>query len=250
MMNAYRIAMLAVVALAAVLTFGLVATAGDKTGATGAQPASDTAMSCCKGADKGGDKGDKGGCPVGAEKPGPKAPTENATSATASDELNFTLNNYDGTKVSLSDHADKIVVLEWINAECPYVVRHYKAKTMTDLAAKYKDNGVVWLAINSGKNMNASGDAKWAQEHQIAYPILADHAEGKVGKQYGAKTTPHMFIIQQGKIVYRGGIDNDPNGKLSAEERINYVDKALAELTSGKAVSVPESKPYGCTVKY
>jgi peroxiredoxin len=162
----------------------------------------------------------------------------------------FTLKNYDGKEVSLSDYAGKIVVLEWFNYECPFVKYHYeKPKTMASLAAKYKDKDVVWLAVNSTKHLKTEKNKAFAEEHKLGYPILDDRS-GKVGRAYSAKTTPHMFIIDaKGRIVYDGGIDNSPMGSKK-EKAVNYVDKALVELTAGKAVSIPKTKPYGCSVKY
>jgi peroxiredoxin len=162
----------------------------------------------------------------------------------------FTLKNYDGKEVSLSDYAGKIVVLEWFNYECPFVVYHYeKPKTMAGLADKYKDKDVVWLAVNSTKHLKTEKNKAFAEEHKPGYPILDDRT-GKVGRAYSAKTTPHMFIIDaKGKIVYNGGIDNSPMGSKK-EKTVNYVDKALAELTADKAISTPKTKPYGCSVKY
>ncbi|MEX0775784.1 MAG: redoxin domain-containing protein [Phycisphaeraceae bacterium] len=164
------------------------------------------------------------------------------------DTLSFTLENYDGTKVNLSDYADKIVVLEWINPECPYVVRHYKSQTMVNLANKYKDKNVVWLGLNSSKGQDRSIDAQWAKAHNVPFPILDDHADAKVARQYKAKTTPHMFIIKGGTIVYQGAIDNDPRGNMN--DRVNYVDKALTEILADQSVSIPQTKPYGCSMKF
>jgi peroxiredoxin len=159
----------------------------------------------------------------------------------------FTLANYDGETISLSDYKGKIVVLEWFNYECPFVKYHYeKAKTMIELPNKYKD--VVWLAINSTGHLTTEKNKEFAEKHKLSYPILDDRT-GKVGHAYGAKTTPHMFIIDaKGNIAYNGAIDNSPMGK--EENVINYVDKALAELTTGKEVSTPTTEPYGCSVKY
>jgi peroxiredoxin len=160
----------------------------------------------------------------------------------------FALQDTNGTTVSLSDFAGKIVVLEWINPECPFVVRHYKAKTMADLAEKYKGQDVVWLAINSTNRETKPSNSQWISQYGLNYPILIDRS-GQVGRQYGAKTTPHMYIIdKQGVLVYNGGIDNNKSGNES--DVVNYVDKALSELTSGQSVSTPETQPYGCTVKY
>jgi peroxiredoxin len=161
----------------------------------------------------------------------------------------FTLMNYDGKTISLSDYKGKIVVLEWLNYECPFVRYHYeKTNTMTALADKYKDKNVVWLVVNSTAHLTTDKNKDFAEKHNISYPILDDRS-GKVGHAYGAKTTPHMFIVDtNGMIVYNGAIDNSPLGR--EKNVINYVDKALAELTSGKEVSTPSTEPYGCSVKY
>lgn len=164
----------------------------------------------------------------------------------------FTLKNYDGQEIKLSDYKGKIVVLEWFNYECPFVIYHYDQKsTMVDLANKYKDKNVVWLAINSTKHLTAEKNKQFATTHNLPYPILDDHT-GEVGRAYGATNTPHMFIIDgQGNIVYEGAIDNAPLGKTpEGQQLINYVDKALTELTAGKKVTQALTKPYGCTVKY
>jgi len=161
----------------------------------------------------------------------------------------FTLEDVDGKKVSLSDFADKIVVLEWMNPGCPIWTRHHKAGTFRKLAEKFKDKGVVWLAINSTHSADKEKNKKFAKAEKVPYPILDDHA-GTVGKAYGAKTTPHMFVIDKkhGRLAYEGAIDDDPSGKK--KKPLNYVDQALTELLAGKAVSVPKTEPYGCSVKY
>gem|GEM_PF-125165 len=164
----------------------------------------------------------------------------------------FALKSFDGKTVSLSDYKGKIVVLEWLNFECPFVQYHYdKATTMIDLANKYKDKNVVWLSMNSTSHTTAEANIEFAKKHNLPYPILDDRP-GKIGHAYGAETTPHMFIInQRGNIVYEGAIDNSPLGKTPASEHlINYVDQALAELLVGKPISTSKTKPYGCTVKY
>ena len=164
----------------------------------------------------------------------------------------FTLQSFDGKTVSLSDYRGKTVVLEWFNFECPFVQYHYdKAKTMTDLAAKYKDKNVVWLAINSTSHTTPQANREFAEKHKLACPMLDDRS-GQVGHAYGAKTTPHMFVIDPGgHIVYDGAIDNSPLGKtLDGQEPVNYVDNVLAALAAGKDVSVSNTKSYGCSVKY
>jgi len=162
----------------------------------------------------------------------------------------FTLESFDDKEISLSDYKGKIVVLEWFNDECPFVKYHYEtAPTMVKLANKYKDKNVVWLAINSTNHTTVNQNKEFAAKHNIPYPILDDRP-GKVGRAYEATNTPHMYIIDTtGSIAYEGAIDNSPLGNKK-EVVINYVDKALAELTGGKMVSTPKTKPYGCSVKY
>jgi len=174
---------------------------------------------------------DSGGVAVGA-----KAPA-------------FTLQDQTGKAVSLSDFSGKIVVLEWTNPACPFVKRHYSVKTMQTLADQYKDKGVIWLAINSTKNTTNDSDKQWADAQSIAYPILND-VDTAVGKAYHATNTPEMYLIgADGTLLYKGAIDNDPDGDRSSG-KVNYVQKALDELLAGKSVSEPETKPYGCTVHY
>ena len=160
----------------------------------------------------------------------------------------FTLTDHLGNTLSLEDYEGKIIVLEWTNPDCPFVKRHYKAETMTTLANKYMPKGVVWLTINSTNYADTEMNKKFVEQWGLKYPVL-DDSDGKVGKLYGAKTTPHMFIIDtSGQIAYHGAIDDDPAG--NKEEIVNYVGKALDELLAGKEVSTPEVKPYGCSVKY
>jgi len=164
----------------------------------------------------------------------------------------FTLQSQDGNDVRLAALKGKIAVLEWFNYECPFVRHHYeKASTMKDLALKYKAKDVVWLAINSTSHQETAKNKEFAEKHKVPYPLLDDRS-GTTGKAYGAKTTPQMVIIdKEGHVAYNGAIDNAPLGKVQGGEvLLNYVDKALAELTSGKAVSTPATKPYGCSVKY
>jgi peroxiredoxin len=178
------------------------------------------------------------------------APASNRDVATAvgSPAPDFTLEDQDGSKVSLSDFSGKVVVLEWFNGDCPYVQRHYEEETMAKLSSKYKDKEVVWLAINSTHYATKEQNKEWKEKYNLLYPILSDNS-GEVGKLYAAKTTPHMYIIDKtGELVYAGGIDDDPGG--DSQERNNYVKKALKEVLAGNPVSIPESKPYGCSVKY
>lgn len=156
----------------------------------------------------------------------------------------FSLKDTDGKEHKLSDLKGKIVVLEWTNKGCPVVRKHYDPGHMQALAKKYMDKGVVWLAIDSTAGAKAADVKAWQGSAKISHPILMD-PDGKVGHAYSASTTPHMFIVKDGQILYQGAID-DRSGKDSG----NYVAKALDELLAGKAVSVKSSKPYGCSVKY
>lgn len=170
-----------------------------------------------------------------------------SSAAIGSKAPNFKLEDQNGKSVQLSDFSGKVVVLEWINPDCPFVQRHAKAKTMATLSEKYKAD-VAWVGVNTTHYMSKEDNKKWAEKNNLSYPVLDDHT-GAVGNLYGAKTTPHMFIVDKtGTLVYEGAIDDDPSG--SNGSALNYVDKALGEIQSGKAVAVSETKAYGCSVKY
>lgn len=169
----------------------------------------------------------------------------------------FTAKTAKGTEVSLADYKDKVVVLEWVNFDCPFVKKHYSGKNMQTLQAAYTEKGVIWLTINSsaeGKQGHLAADKfteKAASEGSKATELLVD-ADGKVGKAYDAKVTPHMMIIaKDGKLAYSGAIDSNPSTKA---EDIASADKlfanALDAVLAGKEVTNPSNKPYGCGVKY
>jgi len=169
----------------------------------------------------------------------------------------FSLPDAKGKSHSLSEYKGKYVVLEWFNPECPFVKKHYGSGNMQKLQGEYTGKGVVWLTIDSnapGLEGNLSPEAaekisnSW-KTHQTA--LLLD-PDGKVGKAYGAKNTPHMFVVSpEGKIVYEGAIDSkaSPN-PADIPSSTNYVKVALDESMAGKSVSNPNTKPYGCSVKY
>lgn len=162
----------------------------------------------------------------------------------------FTLKDEQGNEHSLSQYRGKIVVLEWVNPECPFVRRHYKAKTMMTLAEIYSDKNVVWLAIDSSRSVTPEQSRKWIEKHRINYPILQD-PKGEVGELYEAKTTPHMFIVDaEGVLRYQGAIDNDSWGTKEVKKVDNHVDQALKALLAGQPPILAETKPYGCSVKY
>jgi len=161
----------------------------------------------------------------------------------------FKLQDQDGKQVSLAEFANKFVVLEWVNPKCPFVQRHYQAKTFVTLDTKYKDQGVVWLAINSTNDATPATNKAWTQKYALPYPILDDSA-GVIGHAYNAKTTPDMFVLDKDhRLVYMGAIDDDPDGN-KGDVRLNYVQRALDELLAGKSVSISETKSYGCGVKF
>jgi len=162
----------------------------------------------------------------------------------------FTLMDQNGKPVSLADHADKVVVLEWFNDGCPFVVKHYQNGDMNALANRYKDKGVVWLAVNSTSSADQQHNKEIAGKWSVDRPIL-DDSDGKVGRMYDAKTTPHMYVVNKGTLVYAGAIDSDNSPDANAVKGAeNYVARALDEILAGQSVSRPETKSYGCSVKY
>lgn len=170
---------------------------------------------------------------------------------------NFTLKDSNGNEHSLSDFNGKYVVLEWINYDCPFVKKHYESGNMQMLQEKYTAKDVVWLTICSsvpGKQGNYSVEEinKRSSDHKAKFTAYLIDDTGATGKAYGAKTTPHMYVItHEGVLEYAGGIDDIPSADQDdIAKATNYVSKALDELMSGKEVEVKTSKPYGCSVKY
>jgi peroxiredoxin len=166
----------------------------------------------------------------------------------------FTLPDTEGKTTKLEDFKGKIVVLQWFNPKCPFVQKHYgkDGSTFNDMYKDFHDKGVVFLGVNSsafgkeghGKDVNSKARTDWA----IEYPILLDET-GKVGHEYNAKNTPLMLVIgKDGKIVYRGAIDNQKDFK--SKDYKNYVRQALEQTIKGETVTEPETQPYGCNVKY
>lgn len=169
----------------------------------------------------------------------------------------FKLKDSNGKEHSLSDFKGKVVVLEWVNFDCPFVKKHYNSKNMQSLQLKYTKKDVVWLSICSsaeGKQGNFSNEVinDRIKNHNAKMSAYLIDADGKVGKMYGAKTTPHMYVIDKdGKLVYVGAIDDKPSTDVAdVKEAKNYVSAALDELLTGKTVSFQSSTSYGCSVKY
>jgi peroxiredoxin len=169
----------------------------------------------------------------------------------------FTLTDSNGKAHSLTDLKGKTVVLEWWNHECPFVGKHYGSGNMQKLQRDWTAKGVVWLTVNSsapGKQGHvdaAKANALMKEKGGAPTAVLLDH-DGKIGKAYGAKTTPHLFVIDgKGTVVYAGGIDDKPStDQADIATAKNLVSAALAEVTAGKPVTTATSQPYGCSVKY
>jgi peroxiredoxin len=162
----------------------------------------------------------------------------------------FTLADANGKEHSLSDYEGKIVVLQWINPKCPVCVRCASNGLVEDMHKNVKkvDDNVVFLAINSTHWMTAKDSAAYLKEHELDVPGLADQ-DGTVGRLYGARTTPHLFVIdQKGILRYSGAINDDPRGKN--DESVNYVVNAVTQITAGETVAPDKTRPYGCSVKY
>jgi peroxiredoxin len=169
----------------------------------------------------------------------------------------FTLTDITGKPRKLADLRGKYVVLEWFNSECPFVQKHYESGNMQGLQKQYTGKGVVWLAINSTNpaHSNFRDEARSAQivkDWKMVPTALSLDKDGKVGQAYGARTTPHMFVIDpNGTVIYAGGIDDKASfSPADVKSAKNFVAAALDESMAGKPVSTPSARPYGCSVKY
>lgn len=169
----------------------------------------------------------------------------------------FSVKDWDGKTRTLSDFKGKTVVLEWFNFHCPFVRKHYEPGNMQGLQKKYTGKGVVWLSVCS----SAEGKPGWAtneghktnfKERNGAPTAVLIDADGTMGRAYGAKTTPHMYVIdKKGVLVYAGAIDdNSTADKEAVKTAKNYVATALDETLAGKPVSTNATKAYGCSIKY
>ncbi len=169
----------------------------------------------------------------------------------------FSLPDASGKTRSLSDYKGKFVVLEWFNPDCPFVKKHYGSGNMQKLQAEFVGKGVAWLSIDSSApgaegNLSQEQAQKVMADWKTKQSALLLDPDGKVGKSYGARNTPHMFVIDpEGKIVYEGAIDSKatPNPDDIASST-NYVKVALDESMGGKPVTNANTRPYGCSVKY
>lgn len=169
----------------------------------------------------------------------------------------FTAVDTQGKTVSLADFKGKHVVLEWVNPGCPFVQKHYGSGNMQGTQRDAQAKGVVWLAVNStaadaGDYRAPAAMQQWMQQHKAAVTATLMDSDGKVGRAFGARTTPHLYIIDPaGKLAYAGGIDDKPTSNpADIASATNHVKVALNEVTAGKPVSQPSTRPYGCAIKY
>ena len=169
----------------------------------------------------------------------------------------FTITDASGKPVKLADQRGKFVVLEWTNPECPFVQKHYDSSNMQGLQKEFTGKNVVWLSINStnrshGEFKPGAEMTRWMSGHKASQTAVLIDDTSSTGRAYSARTTPHMFVIDpQGKVVYAGAID-DKRSANPADAKIanNFVRAALTESLAGKPVTVAQTRPYGCSVKY
>jgi len=169
----------------------------------------------------------------------------------------FTLTDLQGKSVTLSSFKGKFVVLEWVNPECPFVYKHYSSDNMQRLQREATGKQVTWLSINSTRKTHSDFYTPeqmrtWSAEQKAAPSATLLDPDGKVGKLYGARTTPHMYIINpKGELIYAGAIDSKRSSNPSdVDSATNYVRVALNEAWAGKPVTTTATSPYGCSVKY
>lgn len=169
----------------------------------------------------------------------------------------FALSDANGTPHRLADDHGKFVVLEWFNNDCPFVGKHYGSQNMQTLQAEATGKGVVWLTIASsapGKQgyLTPQAAKHVIQERGAKQTALLLDSDGTVGRRYGAKTTPHLFVINpEGIVIYAGAIDSQPStDPADIATATNYVRQALKEAMAGHPVTVASTRPYGCSVKY
>lgn len=169
----------------------------------------------------------------------------------------FTLVDSNGKAVKLSSYAGKTVVLEWFNKGCPYVKKHYESKNMQALQKTYTEKGIVWLTVISSAPNKQGYETpveanKTRAEWSIASTATLLDQKGEVGRAYGAKTTPHMYVVDpKGLLAYNGAIDSISSSDADdIPKSVNYVSGALDLVAAGKPVTMASTKPYGCSVKY
>lgn len=163
----------------------------------------------------------------------------------------FTLTDITGKTHRLSDYQGRVVVIEWVNPGCPIVRAHYNAKNMQGTQELAAGQGAVWLQIHTGAAGTQSDReaAAWLKKVGATSTAYLKDTTGKVGRLYGAKTTPHMFIVNRdGVLAYQGAIDSGNSRDIPTAK--NYVKAALFSLKEGRPIEQAATKPYGCAVKY
>ena len=162
-----------------------------------------------------------------------------------------------GKTVSLDDYKGKHVVLEWVNPGCPFVQKHYNSGNMPATQKAAVAQGVAWLAVSStakdASDYRPPSDlAAWMHSKGGVPTATVMDNDGKIGRAYGARTTPHMYVVDPaGKLVYAGAIDNKPTANAAdIKTATNYVNQTIGEVLAGKAVSQPTTRAYGCSIKY
>jgi peroxiredoxin len=168
----------------------------------------------------------------------------------------FTATDINGKTHKLTDYKGKIVVLEAYNLDCPFCHNHFATGAMQDLQAELTGKGDVWLLVNSTNPKSPShrspekAQKEWSAQKMKATAWLDDSA-GTIGRLYGMKTTPHMFVIaKDGTLAYQGAIDDRPSSEGDPRTARNYVREAVTKLSAGEKVTVTQTKSYGCGVKY
>ena len=168
----------------------------------------------------------------------------------------FTATDIEGKTHQLADYKGKIVVLESYNQDCPYCHNHYRSGAAQELQAELGGKGVVWLLVNSvgakyPSHRKAEAARKEWKEQKIKATAWLDDASGAIGKAYGMRTTPHLFVIdEKGVLAYQGAFDDRPESEGDPRGARNYVREAVQKLQAGQRPQVTQTKPYGCGVKY
>ncbi len=166
----------------------------------------------------------------------------------------FSVTDISGKSHSLAGYRGKVVVLEWLNPACPYVVRHYRSGNMPATQAAAAADGVIWLQVNSTAigDLDAAKSIEWQKKQGVLAAGYIRDAHGKLGRLFGAQTTPHLFVIaKDGTLAYHGAIDDQPSASQAMTTSAhNYVKAALTALKAGEPIQAAKTEPYGCGVKY
>jgi len=185
------------------------------------------------------------------------APAFSATAVVGQPAPAFSVTDTSGKVVSLADFKGKTVVLEWVNPGCPYVRKHYDSANMQATQKSATGSGAVWLAVNSTAPSHTdyrkpADMASWMQAQKAAATHTLMDSDGKTGRAYGARTTPHLYVVDpKGILAYAGGIDDTPSANpADVKTATNHVNAALGDLLAGKPVAQATTRPYGCSVKY